>query len=338
MDSGTNDYGDRSLQQNTTQDNTATTTLDGSDVLEEVPTMAPTSQVATRVFETNELLSLILSQVRGDAVRRVSKTWNSVVSDLVCRLNHHRIDPYPCVQNQVLKHPGPHYPWHVKFRVNPIFEHSFKRVLYEQRRRPQQPRQHPRFTRRARPAPSNAMLHFLGLKDVKNILKLQDRGEQFLTSPPVTELDLGLHIAPKYNPSANILARTMRQPGGIKIKHLLEACIHLERSEDGAGYNGLLSCYACFMVCDDCRSEAAAIPSGYCDIEDRKAGREVITLPQQMFDYLHQYEDLLRQSQEQQTAGNVQMARQLTRQSMRLRTRLILMKAHFWRSIFVFKH
>lgn len=233
MAPGPDDFGDRSSQQNTTRDDTATSTLDGPDVLEEAPATVPTSPAATESLETNELLSLILSHVRGDAVRRVSKTWELVVSGLVSRLDHHRVDPYPCVQNQIFKHPGPHYPWHVKFRVNPVFEHSFKRVLYEQRRRPQQHPQHPRFTRRTRPPPSNVMLQFLGLKDVKNTLRLQDCREQFVTSPPVTELDLGLHKEPMYRGSGDVLTRTVLQPGGIRIKHLLEACGYLERSTAG---------------------------------------------------------------------------------------------------------
>lgn len=143
----------------------------------------------TAVFSTNELLYEILSKVPLNhfaSLRRVSKTWNSVVDQIGYCVEPARLHAGPF----------PEYPETIPITFNPFFGRL---------------RQKP-----TRPSREDYAAHYKVdyLFPTHNLRGLEPLGDQFLTNPPITHLKLTAYPAP---------ASLLKVQDGIRLRDLTEA-------------------------------------------------------------------------------------------------------------------
>lgn len=148
-----------------------------------------TAPARTAVFNTNELLYEILSKVPLNhfaSLRRVSKTWNSVVDQVGYFVEpvRFRTDSFP------------EYSETISFTFNPVFG-----------RLPQKP---------TRPSREHYAAHYQvdHLFPTHNLRRLGPLGDQFLTNPPITHLKLTAY------PAASSLLKVQ---DGNRLRDLAEA-------------------------------------------------------------------------------------------------------------------
>lgn len=215
-----------------------------SNVLDQPSSVAPTYEAATAVFETNELLHQILKQLPREelvTVRRVSKTWSKVASEV-----GYLVEPYAPIEDRNHEHPTPHYPADESFKSHPILKRAVRKTWSSHRENPD----------------LGVTVHVLRLENDK--LPLPHHKDHFITCPPITKLDTCLILHPNVH---KLIA--LRAPSDIKFKHLEGLWSKYVTPNSGLTGNGARKgFYACFMACDDCLTHVE-IPDRYSNVESQ---------------------------------------------------------------------
>jgi hypothetical protein len=223
---------------------------DSSNALDEPSATTPTLEATTQALTTRELLESILSQVPCDTlvnVRRVSKAWNVVISEIGYHVEpygpteihehenptpHYPTPHYPTPQCPIPQCPTPHYSASMSFKFHPAFRHAARRAFYTSKK-----------------PLAKFVLHMLKLRDPKEVMRQKLHDDQFITNPPITKINTCL----MFKGSSVTRLTPLRVPSGIRFRHLLELCDQYStRTGARSGYDELNGLYACFMVCNDC--------------------------------------------------------------------------------------
>lgn len=131
------------------------------------------SSAAARVFSINELVTLILERVpveHRSPIRRVSTTWRSIISKIGYTVKPVVIDSFPDIDGHELRE-GPRYEVAFTIRMNPAINSSD-----------------------CQPFRFRDPTAMVTLEDVSDWSKLLVKRQEFITSPPVTIVMLGLRI------------------------------------------------------------------------------------------------------------------------------------------------
>lgn len=154
---------------------------------------------ATAVLDTNELLKKILSQVPCEYrvnLRRVSKTWKHVVSEV-----GYAVEPVYARPSHDPEKGVPYYPNHLTIKCHPVTGKGYRR------------KGSAAYSRYVENRSRCAELHMTNFNLRKGEL------EEFITDPPITQVAVSYHDVNTATWGIEKLA-TLRVPGGIRIMHL----------------------------------------------------------------------------------------------------------------------
>lgn len=143
-------------------------------------------EAAAATLNTNELLHHIISAVPIEhwaALRRVSNTWNLVVSKIGYKVDPIRLDFCGCH----FCPDKPIYPAHVALEINPVFDSSTEL------------------------ANETSQRYYVWFSEKANLAELTTLEHEFITDPPITQVGM-----------MNQGGATLRVREGIRVGDLLE--------------------------------------------------------------------------------------------------------------------
>jgi len=165
------------------------------------PVLAGSGGVATTTaLGIDELTLLILEKVPTEhlsKLRRVSKKWNQIISSVgycVKPISLRSLDEFTWVVND-----GPHYALDVTIGINPAINNSTK-------------------------ASSLSYNIVVALESVNTPAELLSKAQEFITSPPITTIMLGLAdpTSPLLDVENHVATEWLRDDTGIRLNDVLE--------------------------------------------------------------------------------------------------------------------
>jgi hypothetical protein len=195
------------------------------------PTTSPLIDAIDCVFETNELLHQLLSDVPVECrhrLRRVSKAWNSVLLSIGCALKPTAL--YSPSENNSC----PVYVTNTTIRLNPtLTDARVPSYLY------------------TRDLPLEPKYITFADNDLTDRAMLFQKRNEFVTAPPITMMGLGADIRDWLGSVA-----ILRVKGGIRVGDLLEFFDKIDthmpvgvRRVWGADFDEIWKPFACFDIC-----------------------------------------------------------------------------------------
>jgi hypothetical protein len=206
----------------------------------------------THVLELNELLVEILSHLPSEELS-VARLVSKALCKVARKVGFQMVSLVPS-EDRDHHFPTPHYPACVPISIHPMFDKTVIKPVYARRNDgKKQP---------------DVVLHVLHVEDSKPLMLSRLRDDMFITSPPITKLEIIEKTAGGRIACTMTGLTVLRVPSGIKFKHLLEfyqakgwvTAANISRT----GF----PIYAFYMVCSNCEAHIE-VPEGYkCDSND----------------------------------------------------------------------